>query len=415
MNAMVPMSRLLAINNYFYRRGGAEAVFLDHIEMFEQAGWQVAPFAMQAEQNLPSKWSEFFVSEIEFGHQPGLVTKLNDARKIIYSHEAQRNVAALVERFRPQLAHAHNVYHHLSPAIFQTLKAHGVPTVMTAHDLKIACPAYKMLSHGAVCEKCKGGNITQVLINRCAKDSVALSGLMLLETAVHRALGLYRKYLDRIVVPSQFYRDKLIEWGWPAEMLVYVPNFVNPELLAGPFSPEEGDYYLFAGRLAPEKGIATLIEAAAQTGLRLVVAGSGPDEAMLKQLVADRHAPVTFTGHVSGQALRDLIGGARALVLPSEWYENAPVSILESYALGRPVIGAEIGGIPELIRAGETGLTAPSGNATALAETIAQMEALGPARRAAMGTAGRDWASSNFSAAAYRDRMLELYGQLVPA
>ena len=126
MNAMVPMSRLLAINNYFYRRGGAEAVFLDHIEMFEQAGWQVAPFAMQAAQNLPSKWSEYFVSEIEFGHQPGLVTKLNDARKIIYSHEAQRNIAALVERFRPQLAHAHNVYHHLSPAIFQTLKAHGV-------------------------------------------------------------------------------------------------------------------------------------------------------------------------------------------------------------------------------------------------------------------------------------------------
>jgi len=414
VNAMLPMSRLLAINNYFYRRGGAEAVFLDHIDLFEQAGWQVAPFAMQAAQNLPSDWSEYFVSEIEFGHQPGLATKLQHAAKIIYSREAQRNVGALIERFRPHLAHAHNVYHHLSPAIFQTLKAHGVPTIMTAHDLKIACTAYKMLSHGSVCEKCKNGNITQVLLNRCAKDSTALSGLLLLESAVHRALGLYRKYLDRIVVPSQFYRTKLIEWGWPAEQLVYVPNFVNPELLTAAPS-EEGDYYLFAGRLAPEKGIATLVEAAALTGLKLVVAGSGPDEAMLKQLVADRRAPVTFVGHVSGQPLRELIGGARALVLPSEWYENAPVSILESYALGRPVIGTEIGGIPELIRAGETGLTAPSGNAVALADTLGRMEAAGPARRAAMGAAGRDWATTNFSAIAYRDRMLDLYAQLVPA
>ena len=112
-------------------------------------------------------------------------------------------------------------------------------------------------------------------------------------------MGLYRKYLDRIVVPSKFYRDKLIEWGWPAEQLVYVPNFVNPELLAGP-STAEGDYYLFAGRLAPEKGIATLIEAAARSGLKLVVAGSGPDEPLLKQLAADRNAPVTFVGSPAG-------------------------------------------------------------------------------------------------------------------
>ena len=367
---------------------------------------------MQGKQNLASEWSDYFASEIEFGQQPGLLTKLRHASQIIYSREAQRNIGALIERFRPDVAHAHNVYHHLSPAIFQTLKAHGVPTVMTAHDLKIACPAYKMLSQGAVCEKCKGGNITQVLVNRCSKDSVAVSGLLLLETAVHRALGLYRNYLDRIVVPSRFYRAKLIEWGWPEAQLVYVPNFVSPDFVAGP-AGAEGDYYLFAGRLAPEKGIATLIEAAALAGIRLIVAGSGPEEAMLKQVAAERGAPVTFAGHVSGQALRDLIGGARALVLPSEWYENAPVSILEAYGLGRPVIGTDIGGIPELIQVGETGLTAPAGDAPALAAALGRMEGFGQARRAAMGAAGRAWVNEQFSAAAYRDRMLDLYGQLV--
>jgi glycosyltransferase involved in cell wall biosynthesis len=403
---------LLAINNYFYRRGGAEAVFLDHMQLFAEAGWQVAPFAMQGDKNLPSEWDEYFVSEIELGHQPGLLTKLNHARKIIYSHEAQRNLAALIERFKPQVAHAHNVYHHLSPAIFQTLKAAGVPTVMTAHDLKIACPAYTMLSHGKVCEKCKGGNITNVVLNRCAKGSLALSGLLLVETGVHRALGLYRNYLDRIAVPSRFYLDKFVEWGWPREQLIHIPNFVDPSFLADE-ARAEGDYFLFAGRLSPEKGIHTLIEAVALTGQRLVVAGSGPDEAMLRQRAEQLGAAVEFVGHVSGPALRQLIGAAKALVLPSEWYENAPVSVLEAYGLGRPVIGADIGGIPELVRDGETGLLAQSGDVRSLAAVLSRMEGLGATRRAQMGAAGKAWVSVEFSAHAYRARMTELYGELV--
>lgn len=403
--------RLLAINNYFYRRGGAEAVFLDHMRLFSEAGWDVAPFAMQSERNLPSPWSRHFVSEIEFGQQPGLRTKLEHAGKIIYSREAQRGIAALIADFRPDIAHAHNVYHHLSPAIFRTLKQAGIPTVMTAHDLKIACPAYKMLSHGKVCEKCRGGNIAQVLLNRCAKDSVALSGLLMVESGVHRALGLYRDTLDRIVVPSRFYRDKLIEWGWVAEMLVHIPNFVDPAFLAAE-RQDEGDYYLFAGRLAPEKGIATLVSAAAKARVRLVVAGTGPDEAMLRAQVEASGADVTFVGHQSGAALHRLIGAARALVLPSEWYENAPVSLLEAYGMGRPVIGAEIGGIPELIEADETGLTARSGDAESLAAALGRMDGLGVAGRAAMGATGRDWVRTAFSAEAYSERMQALYAQL---
>lgn len=412
MNALAPARRLLAINNYFYRRGGAESVFLDHMQLFADAGWQVAPFAMQGGKNLPSDWDEYFVSEIELGHQPGLVTKLNHARKIIYSHEAQRNISALIERFKPQVAHAHNVYHHLSPAIFKTLKAAGVPTVMTAHDLKIACPAYNMLSRGTVCEKCKGGNITNVVLNRCAKGSLALSGLLLVETSVHRALGLYRHYLDRIIVPSRFYLDKFVEWGWPKEQLIYIPNFVDPGFLAEE-ARAEGDYFLFAGRLSPEKGIHTLIEAVALTGQRLVVAGSGPDEALLRQRAEQSGAAVEFAGHVSGAALRQLMGSAKALVLPSQWYENAPVSVLEAYGLGRPVIGAEIGGIPELVRDGETGLLARSGDVHSLAAALSRMDGLGATRRAQMGAAGKAWVSVEFSAHAYRARMTELYGELV--
>lgn len=403
--------RLLAINNYFYRRGGAEAVFLDHMALFSDAGWDVAPFAMETENNLSTPWSRYFVSEIEFGKQPGLMTKLGHAGKIIYSREAQRNVRALVDTFKPDIAHAHNIYHHLSPAIFSTLKAAGVPTVMTAHDLKIACPSYKMLAHGRVCEKCRNGNLTQVMIQRCAKDSLALSGLLMVESAIHRALGLYRSNLDRIVVPSRFYKNKFIEWGWPKELLVHIPNFVDPAFLTAE-RQEEGDYYLFAGRLAPEKGIATLIDAAARSRIKLLVAGTGPEEASLRAAVEHSGADVTFVGHVAGAPLRKLIGAARALVLPSEWYENAPVSLLEAYGMGRPVIGTDIGGIPELILPNKTGLIAKPANAESLASALVDMDSRGPHARTDMGAAGHDWVRHNFSANAYRDRMTDLYSSL---
>ncbi|WP_432652091.1 glycosyltransferase family 4 protein [Phyllobacterium myrsinacearum] len=402
--------RLLAINNYFYRRGGAETIFLDHMQLFSEIGWDVIPFAMQHPDNNNSPWSEYFVSEIEYGRESSPLTKVAQAGKIIYSFESQRSIEALIAQARPDIAHAHNVYHHLSPSIFATLHKAGIPTVMTVHDLKLACPAYKMLVDGHVCEECRGGKIYNVVRHRCIKGSLALSGLVFLETIVHRGLGLYRNKVDKFVVPSKFYREKLMEWGWPADQLVYIPNFVDTQAFATGW--DEGDYFVFAGRLAPEKGLVTLIHAAALAKQRLVIAGTGPDEAMLKALVRELDADVTFAGYVSGKNLTRLIGESRALILPSEWYENAPVSILEAYALGRPVIGAAIGGIPEMIREGETGMTAVAGDANDLARVIAAMADLTPAARARMGMNGRDWIARDFSADAYRNRMVDLYATL---
>tara|TARA_Y100000815_G_scaffold232876_2_gene223828 strand:- start:60423 stop:61709 length:1287 start_codon:yes stop_codon:yes gene_type:complete len=401
---------LLAINNYFYRRGGAEAVFLDHIAMFEEIGWTVVPYAMRHENNMESEWSDYFVSEIEYGRDADRFRRIVQAANVIYSVEAQRNLRRLIDRIRPSVAHAHNVYHHLSPSIFSTLRASGIPTVMTVHDLKLACPAYKMLRDGKVCEDCRGGHVYNVLRHRCIKGSVSLSAVVLAETVLHRILRTYRDKIDRLVVPSRFYIDKLAEWGWSRDQMVHIPNFVNAE----DFSPEwqEEGYFAFAGRLSEEKGIATLIRAAARSGQRLVVAGTGPQQAELQALAKETGARVEFAGYVSGEALHRLIGESLALVLPSEWYENAPISVLEAYALGRPVIGAGIGGIPELIRAGETGVLAASGNVEDLARALSHIAGLAPAERKAMGAAGRSWVQREFSPYAYRDRMLSLYGTI---
>ena len=417
MNAPAPLAaettatkRLLNINNYFYRRGGAEAVFFDHTTLFEEIGWDVVPFAMQHEENLSSPWSDYFVSEIEYGRKIGFKDKVVQATKVIYSFEAQKKLKQLIEVARPDVAHAHNIYHHISPAIFPTLKEAGIPVVMTAHDLKLACPAYKMLRDGRICEDCKGGRIHNVALNRCIKGSLTLSAVVYAETLLQRTLGLYRNKIDRIAVPSRFYREKLMEWGWPAEKLVHVPNFVD----IGRFSTdwEEGDYIVFAGRLAPEKGIATLIRAASAAKQKLVIAGTGPEEKALKELALQTGGDVTFAGHLSGEALHRMIGQSRGLVLPSEWYENAPISVLEAYALGRPVIGSAIGGIPEVIRDGETGLTATAGSVDSLAKALTDLAARPATERAAMGRTGRDWVAREFSPAAYRQRLLDLYRSL---
>ncbi|WP_293800294.1 glycosyltransferase family 4 protein [uncultured Bosea sp.] len=404
---MTHTRRLLAINNYFYRRGGAESVFLDHIDLFTAAGWDVVPFAMQHPANLPSPWSGHFVSEIEFGRASGHLTKARQAAKIVFSLEARRKVRALIGRARPDVAHAHNVYHHISPSIFSALKAEGVPLVMTAHDLKVACPAYKMLSRGSVCERCRGGRIHNVLLRRCVKDSAAVSGLVLMETLVHRSLGLYRDTLDRLIAPSRFYRDKLVAWGWDADRIAHIPNCIDTSAYTS--AAGEGDYFVYAGRLAPEKGLATLLRAAALARQKLVLAGSGPEEERLRRLAENFGTDVVFAGHLDKPALQRLIGESLALVLPSEWYENAPISLLEAYALGRPVIGARIGGIPELIADGETGLLVESGNAAALAEAMAALAAHSPSARAGMGASGRDWVGREFSPDRYRERTLTLY------
>ncbi len=301
--------RLLAINNYFYRRGGAEAVFFDHMSMFGEIGWDIVPFAMQHDLNEPSPWSDYFVSEIEYGRRTGLLRKAVQAASVIYSLEAQRNLGRLIERARPAVAHAHNVYHHLSPAIFSTLKAAGIPVVMTVHDLKLACPSYKMLRDGKVCEDCRGGRVYNVLRHRCVKGSAPLSAVVLAETLLHRLLGLYRDKVDRLVVPSRFYLEKLAEWGWPRENMVHIANFVDVTNLS--VHRQESDYFAFAGRLAPEKGLTTLIRAVALSKQRLVIAGTGPEEQALRGLAAELGADVSFAGYLSGERLHRLIGESR--------------------------------------------------------------------------------------------------------
>lgn len=404
-----PVMKLLSINNYHYLRGGAEAVYFAHDQLFRDSGWDTAFFSMRHPNNVPCKWSDYFVDEIELGKDYGVLEKAQMAGRVIYSLEARRKLGGLLQKFRPDVAHAHCIYHHISPSILPLLAERGVATVLTAHDLKLACPSYRMLNQTGICERCKGGNLLHVIRYRCIHGSLALSSLIALESAAHRALGIYRKHLRAIISPSRFLREKLIEWGWPAQLVQYVPNFIDIEA----FAPKPlGEDFLYLGRLSPEKGVATLIRATALAGVKLRIAGTGPQREELESLALATGASVEFLGFQSGEALQSTIAQARAIVLPSEVYENAPISVLEAYASAKPVIGANIGGIPELIDEGETGFLFRSGDPDDLASSLAEAASLPADGLAAMGRAARERVQRNHSRELYREKMLALYSQL---
>lgn len=402
--------RLLSLNTYFYRRGGSEAVFFDHDELFREIGWETAMFAMHHPENFESPWSEFFVDELEFGGAYGVLEKLKMAGKVIYSREARDKLARLLDTFSPDIAHGHLLYHHLSPSVIALLRERGIPTVMTAHDLKLACPAYTMFNETGVCERCINGNLLNVVRHRCVRGSLSASALVAVESAIHKSTGLWRKNLDRVVTPSRFYKNKLAEWGWPQDKLVYIPNYIDSSLFEPKFEP--GDYFFYFGRLTKQKGVATLIDAAKHQGCRLLIAGTGPEEDELKKRAASADG-IEFLGYCTGDHLRQLIAEARAVVLPSAGYENAPISILEAYACGKPVIGARIGGIPEMIRENATGASFASTDVDELAAVLERFAAASAAELRGMGRHAREFVATTYTRDNYLKKMLDLYGELL--
>jgi glycosyltransferase involved in cell wall biosynthesis len=279
---------------------------------------------------------------------------------------------------------------------------------MTLHDLKIACPAYSMLSHDGVCERCRNGRLYQVVTHRCMKGSLALSALVMVESYLHRLLGSYLRNVDRFLVPSRFYLHKLAEWGFPSERFEYVPNFVSADSFEACYAP--GTRFVYFGRLSREKGIATLIRAAAEANVGVDVIGAGPAEPELRALASG--GDVRFLGFMTGAKLNAAVSSARAVVVPSELYENAPLAVLEAAALGKPLIVARIGGLPELVVENESGWSFVSRSVGELAATLRRVAALPDADVAAAGMAARRHVEREFSPRSYLDRIRRVYGRL---
>lgn len=365
--------KILMVNKFYYIKGGSETYYFALKKLLEQHGHEVIDFSMQDERNFPSNYAEYFVRNINY-NGGSVKDKLCAAKDIIYSSEAKRKFEKLVIDTKPDIVHLHIFQHQLSPSILDVIKKYCIPTVYTAHDLKMLCLNYQMMHHGQICEDCKGGKYYNCARHRCVKESFAKSMINVIEGYVHRLRKSYDA-IDAIIAPSEFYRKKFIQFGVEENRVYHIPNFLDSDCPNVKERKDKEQYYLYFGRLSKEKGVDTLLDAFRSINAKLYIVGTGPlEEEIIQRVKNERMYNVHVLGFKLGQELTDIVGNAKAIILPSEWYENGPYSVIESLQLGRPIIGADIGGISELVK--ENGFLFESGNADALKKAILSCDKL---------------------------------------
>lgn len=354
--------KILLINKYLYPKGGAETYVLKLGEHLKKLGHEVEYFGMQDSRNIAGNSAGAYTENINF-HKVS-VSYLTYPFKIIYSFDARKQLRRVLNSFKPDIVHINNINFQLTPSIIYEIKRNNIPIVYTAHDVQWVCPNHMLTDLRSMtrCRKCVGGHYMSCALNRCIHGSILRSLIGTVEAVLYRRLHTY-KLVDKIICPSCFMERELSENPDVAGRTVVMHNFIEDKTSdAG----KKGGYALYFGRYSAEKGIKTLLKAAVELpDIQFVFAGGGELEEEVNQV-----SNVKNVGFKQGQELNDLIAGADFSVLPSEWGENCPFSVMESQTLKTPVIGAEIGGIPELIEDGVTGLLFESGNKMDLKEKI---------------------------------------------
>ena len=366
--------KILMVNKFYYIKGGSETYYFELKRLLESKGHTVIDFSMQDEKNFVSPYSNYFVENVDYNNKEGIFSRIKAAADIIYSFESKRKFERLVNEVKPDCIHLHIFQHQISPSILDVIKKYHIPTIYTAHDLKMLCPNYKMMHHGKLCEQCRGGKYFYCVLNKCVKDSYLKSCVNVVEGYVHRWRHSYDA-INVIITPSLFYKKIFEKFGINCNRVIHIPNFIDFNKHEIEFSEDRENYYLYYGRLSKEKGIMTLIKAVENLNVQLKIAGTGPLEEDVRQYVADKKiSNIMFLGFKTGKDLSNIVGNAKAIILPSEWYENGPYSAIEALQLGRPIIGADIGGIPELID--NNGYLFKSRNIDSLKDAILKLEKL---------------------------------------
>ena len=445
------MMRILLVNKYFYRKGGAETYFFALAEGLKALGHEVAFFSMKHPNNEQSYWNKYFVSEKDYVGEISAFKKVQEASTLIYSFEAKRKFEALLEEFKPDVIHMNNVHRQLTLSILDApyLKKHHVPVVYTAHDYILLCPAYTMVNgRGEVCDACLDRHFMHATKNVCVKGSRAKSALATMEAEF---LKFHHSYdmIDLIIAPSQFMKNKLDEGGF-AGKTVAMQNFLTDSQMAmgdrvantHKFEDTKAGarpYFLFFGRLSKEKGVLTLVKAFMQAaGLAqgsanaqsddqdaqvipdvwdLHIVGDGPERGAIEQLIASAGpqaaSRIHLLGYKSGEDLQREVGNARFTVLSSEWRENMPYSGLESLAAQTPIIGARIGGIPELVEEGKTGVTFESGDAVDLLNSMRKCSAVSASSYSSMQRFCREYVNARCLQNKYALTLIDLYERVI--
>jgi glycosyltransferase involved in cell wall biosynthesis len=397
---------ILNAGQNYYIRGGSDRYQFNLTELLTNHGHQIIPFAAVNPQNQHTPWSKYFPAGVDFQNPT-----VRDLFQFIYSRPAAKSIERLLKDISIDIAHLHIYYGQLTTSILLPLKRAGIPIVQTLHEYKIVCPVYTLVSHGKICQDCKGRDFWHATLKRCNRGSLARSALSTLESYVSKMRGSV-KAIDHFIAVSNFQRQKLIELGIPAEKVTAVYNFIDASKIEP--NPKPGEYFLYFGRLERLKGIFTLIEASSSLkDTPLLIVGEGEIRPELEQLIEEKELThIKLLGFKQGKELHELIRHSICTIAPSQWYETFGLTLIESFAYGRPVIASSIGGMTEIVTDGVDGFLFSPGNAEDLREKMSWMlehrtDLL------EMGLAARRKVETQFTPAVHYESIMNIYRQVL--
>lgn len=358
--------KILISNKFWYRRGGDCIYAMNLKQLLEEKGHQVAVFAMDCSENVPSGYDTYYPSEVEFKMGPMMVGAA--ARSLGFGSVVSK-FNLLLDDFKPDVVHLNNIHTQLSPVLAELAHNRGCKVVWTLHDYKLLCPRYDCRQNGnTICEECFDRKLP-VLKHKCMKNSFPASVLAYVESVCWNRKRL-EKCVDTFICPSEFMWQKMLQGGFKTEKLVHLCNFIDISKCKLDNYEDREDYCCYVGRLSQEKGTKTLITAANELSDRkFIIVGDGPLRGELQSIARYN---IKFVGTKDWSEIKEIVSKAKFTVIPSEWYENNPLSVIESKCLGTPVLGANIGGIPELID-DKCGMTFKSADVEDLEDKIDQM------------------------------------------
>ncbi len=393
--------RIVLANKYYYRRGGDCIYMLNLEQLLRDHGHEVAVFSMRHPENLDTPWKEYFPSEVRFRPGKGL---LKSIARPFGTGEVKKAFARLLDDFNPEVVHLNNIHSQLSPVIGEMAKQHGATVVWTIHDFKLLCPRYDCLQKGKEpCHECYTDK-RQCLTHKCMKNSWLASYIGYKEAVVWNRERL-QAFTDTFICPSRFLTDEMAQGGFSPDKLKHLCNFIDVKKCQRD-EYATANYYCYVGRLSEEKGVRTLIEVANRLPYTLMVVGDGP---LMEELKSVAKSHIVFLGRKDWDEIKKIAGAARFTVMPSEVFENNPLSVIESECLGVPVIGSQIGGIPELIESGINGLTFIPKQKDDLQDKIEMMWTANFNRREIAAKA-----QSRFNAEQYYQALLAIYSKETP-
>jgi glycosyltransferase involved in cell wall biosynthesis len=384
--------RILLAHNYYQQPGGEDAVVRAEKQLLEDRGHQVVLY-------------ERHNSEIE---SYSAISRLRLLKTAVWAGDSYDDMSDVVESARPDVAHFHNTFPLISPSAWRACRERGIPVVQTLNNYRWLCPNAQFFRNGRVCEDCLGKSVSWPgVLHACYRGSMLQSIAVASMIAAHRLLNTHRSSVDAYIALTEFARLKFVAAGYPTDRVHVKPNFLHADPGVGAGS---GDYMLFVGRLSPEKGLFTMLEAWKELhDVRLLIAGDGPELAKARDLASRNNLEcVEFLGRLPSDEIYRHLRSASALVFPSEWYEGFPITLLEAFACGVPVVGSRIGGVAEIVSETETGLLFTPGDPTDLARVVRGIRA-DPMARERMSELARAEFEKKYSAERNYEQLMHIY------